>query len=477
MFKCPTHGNQHGWLTFFASFLLMVGSLQAQQAVPLESAKPLNLAAQYATDLNAVYTQCSATQTRYCLNGVWQISLFEKPISQLPAESSMGYVLVPSSWMHTDAFPIQGGKFDKGSWQGKDIWDGKPMSNFVNAWYRKQFKWPADVDVARTHLLIDRVTMNAQVYFNGKLLGDLNEWDAPRQFDVTHLIRKDQINEVLVSVNAVPEGDVNLFLGAEQTMQVKSKAQLRGLTGDVSLVCDQPSSVELQDTFIQTSVRKKQITVNVDLVSQAPMSGRFQVEIRDATGKIVKTFAGQHTLTKGSQTITVSDTWDNPTYWNQSNPYLYSATVRISQDDQLLVESLPITFGFRELWVDGREILLNGNPIYFRAFHHAPHESLVSSSAARTIRKIKLYRNAGFNTIQFGSEGIRRRGHAAQQYQQVLELADNQGLFVLMPVLPVYSVDWSSPQEQKIWQRNTSALITKHRNHPSLVAWSLNFNF
>lgn len=441
----------------------------------------VDLGKDYSSSLSESYRLENTQRTTYSLNGVWKIGLTETITDVPPAEDGFGYVLVPSSWVHTTEFPITGSShFEPGNWSGADQWGGKKLAEYPSAWYVREFDSPAVPSGQQVFLKLDRVTIGGTVILNGKEVGQLTEREDVRWNITEFLEPAGRPNVLQVRVDALLSKNVKAYLGGDETVIKKAKAQLRGITGDVWLQIE-PAGPILQNLFITTSTRQKTITFQADLegAPQASTSVDFIVNVFDeATGEKVKQFSkSEIMLSSETSSLSMTHPWEDAKQWDTDTPHLYTAVAKLQSGKTLMDEVFPEIFGFREVWIEGRDIVLNGKPLHLFSYHSHAHDTFVNAS--RNVAEAEMHdmTAVGFNSIQLGSEGTFSDGRSAQYYHEVLDLTDRKGLPVIMPVYPVYAYGWDDPEQQERWTQHMQALVKRYRNHPSLIVYGMNFNY
>jgi beta-galactosidase len=168
-------------------------------------------------------------------------------------------------------------------------------------------------------------------------------------------------------VATVEPGDVIVMMGVApgQNWTAKRQVESGGLVGNVTLQ-RRPRGAHVSDVFVQPSTRQKQLVVDFGL-SGVTQDGPIELvaSLRDEQGKEEKRFTQTvNVKAAASQRVQVAWPWDNPRLWDVDQPNLYNlhlATRGAGVDDE------PVTkFGFREVWVQGRQVFLNGTPFRIR---------------------------------------------------------------------------------------------------------------
>ena len=451
------------------SVLLLTGVSHAAK-LPYDKPSP--------ADLSGNFRMSNECNTNLYLNGIWEIAPTLKIQSKMPTDSEFYPVPVPSSWMFAADFPIASPRFKRGSWGGACTYDGKNLHDFEGAWYRRDFIPPAVRPGQELLLAVDRVTISGTVYLNGEKLGACME-RRPGLWNITDRVKKSAVNRLVIRVDAAITGEEKMFLGAEMTANVKQKATLRGITQDVRLVI-RPAGVRVDDLFVKTSTRKQKISFELRVANPQKIRGTLSAEFLIhpyQKNEVAKSFPAELNLSgEAMQVFRFSFPWAEAHLWEPDDPFLYQAEVLLERDGKRVEHSLPRRFGFREVWIDGREMMLNGRPFRLITLPAANRDAFVTAAKNHLLPFLNLYRKAGFNTLMISNEYAWRVGGCAQFYEDLFDEADRTGWLVILPLGRVYDINWNSPVQRAEWLRMNRELMERYRNSPSLLFWSMNFN-
>jgi hypothetical protein len=146
--------------------------------------------------------------------------------------------------------------------------------------------------------------------------------------------------------------------------------------------------------------------------------------------------------------------------WDLDKPNLY--TVQLSATGAGLDDEYSQKFGFREFWIQGRNIYLNGIPIRLRPQTMPQEWSPVSGTREYVEGAIKGLRASGFNIGEMWPGSSERRGQ--NSFHHVFyDAADRLG-FPLMgsagnigDYIGWGQGDWKSPAAKAEWERLTRA--------------------
>ncbi|AHF94161.1 hypothetical protein OPIT5_06995 [Opitutaceae bacterium TAV5] len=261
-----------------------------------------------------------------------------------------------------------------------------------------------------------------------------------------------------------------------------------GLSGLVRFEL-RPLAGEITGVFARPSVREKTLHVDVEalLPSPAAEASRVRVEILDPAGEGARSGPLPPPVVRplsGPAPTTVSLPWPAPRLWELGDGYLYVLRVTLLDSAGRPVhEAAPVSFGFREVWVEGREIMLNGHAVHLR----------MAPVIFPQYPSILFWEGVGFNAFQwhpnssswFVDKGRRslivpdsdNPGMRAIR-PDVIEQADRRGLAMLMPAPNVSLVRTAMSKEEGIraYERECRLWFAHIRNHPSILMWFPSMN-
>ena len=190
--------------------------------------------------------------------------------------------------------------------------------------------------------------------------------------------------------------------------------------------------------------------------------------IYDATGNPVARAEAQELFFDGTTTARL--TLQNPRLWSPESPELYTAVVSVKEYGELLDE-YTTRFGVRTIeFSPEKGFLLNGVPRKFKGvcLHHdlGPLGAAVNKAALR--RQLLIMK-------EMGCDAIRTAHNIPAPWQ--MELCDEVGLMVMAESFDEWAIakckngynlffdEWA--------EKDLVNLIRCHRNHPSIVIWSI----
>lgn len=408
------------------------------------------------------------------LNGLWR---FLPGTIPNPQERHKGWVRVPASWQATSG----PGVVARGTG-----WDQVNLKELPAAVYERSIEVPQSWDGRAIVLRLDRVSTDAVVFIDDQRAGEV-KWPAG-EVDLTSLVKTGKKHTLRVDVFATQhDAEVMEFMESMdlQVSRRKSTLETRGLTGDVVLL-SRPRGTHLTDVVIETSVRKKQLGLDLEL-SDVAITGPAQVraEVLDPTsGTVIRTFnATVPLLAQATQRVRTAWDWADPELWEIGQPNLYNLRLTITQGNSVRDSQL-LTFGFREFWTEGRQFILNGVPLRLRPFIAPNGYSSFDGIPQTAEGRLAGLQKAGFNFVEIWPNDISRRG-SDHTFDVWYRAADKLG-FLISGVLPSVNnaiVDtsgrpiWNTERGKPVWQDRLTDHLRGRRNHPAVVMWAISGNF
>jgi beta-galactosidase len=156
--------------------------------------------------------------------------------------------------------------------------------------------------------------------------------------------------------------------------------------------------------------------------------------------------------------------------WSPEDPHRYRLLVRLRDRRGAVSEVVPLLVGFRRVEISGAELLLNGVAVPIagvnRHDHHPERGKALTADELR--EEVAAIKRAGMNAI--------RTAHYPPD-AALLDACDELGLWVLCEANLESHARWSElahdPGYQRAFVERVQRMVLTHRNHPSIIAWSL----
>ncbi len=398
----------------------------------------------------------------------------------LYSDGQSGRYLLGGTWLYradaTDVGLAEGwwrNVASTGGWTTTTIPNAYNAGDFSQAsmdgsvgWYRRDFTLPAGafasyVPIASRYWIIrfESVNYRATVWLNGHEIGSHAGAYVPWELDLTGL--RAGVNRLVVRVdNRRTAADLPPGPGGGWW-------NYGGILREVYLRAVQTADLE------QVQIR------TLHACSSCAASIEEQVIVRNVTGSRQKVGLsgtyGKARIDFGSATIAPHATWTanasvripHPSLWAPGHPYLYSATLTLSDSRGRRLGGYFTYSGIRTIAVKDGHLELNGRLLNLRGVDL--HEQTLQTGAAMTPAQ-----DAQLITWvqQLGATVIRAHYPVGPEIE---EMADRDGILIWSEI-PVYQVQ-SQYLDQPAWVARADAMlednILSNENHPSVLLWSI----
>lgn len=332
------------------------------------------------------------------------------------------------------------------------------------AWYKRQVDVPADWAGKRVYLRISAVHRYASVWVNGKFLGEHIGYLSPFEYDITDLAAPSTTASVAVRVDSVQRWDVDTMLGAFDIIDYMD-TYWGGIYGHVSI--EARNAAYLEDLFVEPRVNPASCRVSATVKGEVPEGATVRLELLDQRGQTVGT-AVSHDAVASARIAAVNLDCPDAKLWTPDTPNLYVTRLSLMQGDWV-IDVQEARFGFRQIVLEGRRILLNGQPYFLRGYGDDsiyPETMTAPSDEAWYRKKIALAKEFGFNHV---------RHHSHILPPEYFDVCDELGMLV-SPELPIgYQpfYDKAKGPALELYKTEWAAAIRNLRNHPSIFDWCM----
>jgi beta-galactosidase/beta-glucuronidase len=464
--------NRNRWPVAWIAGLALVAGQQTASAQRADTSLPSGVKAVW--DLDKAYRESTATRQRVCLNGLWRWQP-ARETSDTPPSEKWGYFKVPGFWPGATSYDQE----DCQTLYGDPSWKNADLRGITAAWYQREITVPDNWSGRRIVLGVEYLNSYAAVYVDGKKAGE-GRFPAG-EVDVTDVCRPGSKHVLSLLVVALPLKGVMLsYSDTNAAKAVQGSVSRRGLCGDVYLV-SVGKAAHLSNLKIDTSVRKGEITVRAGL-DGLTTERRYTLRVSiTESGNSVREFTSApfkaSDLKEGK--IAVTEKWRPEKLWDIHTPqHVLNAHVSlVDADGKVLDIAYPVHFGFREMWIDGRDFYLNGTRIYLSA---VPLDNALlgarTATYESTVETLKRLRSFGINFVYTHNYGCQPGSHVS--YEEILKTADDAGMLVAFSQPHFGHYDWKAPNADQAngYAKHAEFYVRVAQNHPSVVAYSMSHN-
>ena len=406
------------------------------------------------------------------LNGEWQLKVVkgvessEKGKLSVPAaDDSWGKIPVPGCW--------------------ESLWEGngtsgmakcfsKPRYNYpdsLTGYYRTSFVIPKEWKDQQVIIRFDGVLRGYDLWLNDQYVGTWESGYNTCLFDLTPYLSK------------------RAFKGEQQQLAMRVYSHFKGYEFDCfddwapmgifrNVTLFPVPKIHLSDLTVTTKMNGE-VTVKTEVAN----ANRFtSVECRvDSVELLSVASLGESEQARAATAIegseegsavanstlyTLHSKLNNPRLWTAETPYLYTLRVRVKEKNKVL-QTFTQKIGIRETSIEGNILKLNGQPIKLRGVnaHSTDPYTVKVISDSLTLKDMKMMKEASVNYM--------RLSHYPRE-PRFFELADSLGFYLIDEIPFGFGEKFSSNRKyQDILKTRALATVTRDKNHPSVLVWSV----
>jgi beta-galactosidase len=344
------------------------------------------------------------------------------------------------------------------------------FKEITQGWYRREVTVPPELSGKCFYLVFEGAATIADVYLNGKHLGQHRGAYTRFVLDATEYLHTGK-NALTVRVDNDPKDYGDCLPSRNGLYTVWG-----GLYRKVWLVATDPLHIDPTDygspgiyiTPKNISASKADLSIKILLRNASTQTQNAEVcaTLLDPEGLALKTMTQKCVIaSKQREAIELTGSLTNPRLWSPGVPNLYHVKVEVRRDGKV-VDQLTQPTGFRNLAFEkatGR-VMLNGKPIILAgADLHQEIESKASAMSDDDFRADYAFmQDLGFNFVR-----LSHYPRAQLEY----DLCDRMGFFCWTENghSNMENEDKPGPTADQI----TTEMVKQNYNHPSIAVWSV----
>ena len=391
------------------------------------------------------------------LGGTWNFVVQPAPRFWEPETASLGStgaIQVPGEWA------MQGYTVPKGGAAG----------------YWRTVEIPGDWEAKQIKLKCDAAFSLAEVWVNGKKVGQYEGGFTPFEFDITQEVEAGKSAAIALRIEQdTAAADLSSMINYAQH-------DLGGITRKIYLFA--VPAVNLYRLHAETRFDSRfqdatlHLTLGVANQSQSTVEGtELRLRLTDPEGKSVTLHPDSihlPALRAGEDRVQGLDIpVTKPQHWENEHPWLYKLTAELVANGSVL-ETAERRIGFRQIEIRGNQLILNGQPIKLHGVER--HET--NPARGRSLLPgmwsldAKLLHEANMNYVFTSHYPVP---------EEFLDACDEVGLLVTEEMPSVW-VGWQNgtgdapkgstdPRYYQTMATIDATAIEKDRSHPSIVFW------
>ncbi len=354
-------------------------------------------------------------------------------------------------------------------WGWEDAQDGK---NYYRGpgWYRLDLNVGIPKAGKRYFLRFEAAGSVADVYLNGKLIGQHRGAFGAFCFEVTKNLSSTGTNIVAVRVSNAPEpdiaplsGDFDIFGGLYRPVYLITTDEI-----DFTLTDHASDGVVWYQTYVNDEEAVLDVTSWISNTTKKSENLVLSAFVVENSGKIISKFDKPISVTpEVTAPYSIRLVVSKPHLWNgRQDPFLYKAVTKLQTKDGVVLDEIEQPIGLRYYRVDpDKGFFLNGKPYHLHGVNRHQDRPNKGWAISKTDMRedIELVKEIGCTVIRCA-----HYEHSSYFYS----LCDTAGILVWAELPQVNEINPSS-QFEETSRNQLLDLIRQNVNHPSIFVWSL----
>ncbi|WP_204120561.1 MULTISPECIES: glycoside hydrolase family 2 TIM barrel-domain containing protein [Levilactobacillus] len=338
--------------------------------------------------------------------------------------------------------------------------------NTVGA-YVKHFTLNSELEDQRVSIEFDGVEQAMYLWLNGHFVGYAEDSFSRAEFDLTPYLQDgDNVLAVEVFKHStaafLEDQDMFRFSGIFRSVRLVAKPALH--------VEDMTIQSGVDDAFTTGNFK-----LNLKLSAADQLMGSVHVSLADDSGQPLWTAEAA-----ASAELDLATTVNHVHLWNHHDPYLYQLQIELRDATGKLVEVVPYQVGFRRIELKDKIMQLNGQRLVINGVnrHEWDAHRGRAVTAADMAHDMQVFHDNHINAV--------RTCHYPDQ-DAWYHLCDRNGIYMMAEnnlethgtwqkmgaVEPSYNVPGSLPQWQLAVLDRAKSNYEMFKNHPAVLFWSL----
>lgn len=302
-----------------------------------------------------------------------------------------------------------------------------------------------------------------RVYLGGKLVGyadDSRQWN---EFLLSPYLKYGKENTLIVEALKHPVGalleDSSIAVGLNGTPYILFRNDPE--ISDLGITADYDAAFGAGT-----------LTIDVTIFNSR-RKGRYYVEVEllDHKGHQIDRMGRWVIFEKSSEEKTdLSRTWPGVSPWSAERPVLYTAIVRLRNENMDVEEVVGANFGFRRIEMSDGKLLVNGKPITLRGVTYGLEHTEGNTGRQQMEKALQAMKLNGVNAV--------RTTRFSPMDPYFYSLCDRYGLYVvadanLTPASSGRRVVATEQDMIPLFEKRVENLYGSLRNFTSIIIWSL----
>ena len=317
-------------------------------------------------------------------------------------------------------------------------------------WYKRSFDFTKTNAANKVYLYFGAVNYEADVYLNGKKIGSHKGGFTTFNLEVPDAVLKTTGNYLVVKVDNTRH--------KEEVPTVNTDWwNYGGITRDVQLI-------EVPAAFIQDYSLHIKKGASLKTTKNIPVEGWVQLNEWQGTKDVVVEIPElkiKKTFPVTGNKVAVQFNLPAVQLWSPQTPKLYTIVINTNTD------RIDDKMGFRTIEVMGKQVLLNGKPLFMRGIcmhEEIPQQIRRAHSRQDALQLLGWAKELGCNMV--------RLAHYPHN-ENMARTADSLGILVWSEIPVYWTIDFTSTEVFEKARGQLTEMITRDHNRASIIIWSV----
>lgn len=324
------------------------------------------------------------------------------------------------------------------------------------AWYQKEVTVPSDWKGQQLGLFLERCHWESRVWVDQSEAGMQNSLGTPHQYDLTRLLTPGKHRITICIDNRIKDFDPGVN---SHSISDHTQSNWNGIVGQMYL--EAKPLVQMTSIQVFPDVPNKQIAVRVTMNN--PKGKTLPVTLSLSVSNLKRTLSSSFKLLEGEQTKEfLLPMGDDFKLWSEFHPEVYTleANLKVAKTS----DTRSTTFGMRTFNVVGKQISINGKPVFLRGTLECaifPKTGYPATDEASWLRIFKICKAHGLNHVRF---------HSWCPPEAAFDAADQSGIY-----LQVECSSWANQSTtvgdgkgfDTYLYEESKRMVQAYGNHPS----------
>lgn len=326
------------------------------------------------------------------------------------------------------------------------------------AWYQKEVVIPENWNGESVGLFLERCHWESRLWVDDQEAGMQNSLGTPHKYDLTRMLTPGKHRITICVDNRVKEIDPGIN---SHSISDHTQSNWNGIVGQMFL--EARPMVHIQNVQVFPDIQTNRITVKISVLNPPAQTGSVKIglKVKETGKKVSENFV----LEEGENIVSLTlEMGSKVKLWSEFHPRRYSLSVNLQDNASGKTDGVVTTFGMREIKTVGKQMQINGKPLYLRGTLECaifPKTGYPSTDVNEWLRIFQVARDHGLNHFRF---------HSWCPPKAAFEAADQLGFY-----LHVECSSWANqstslgdgkPFDTYLYEESRR-MIEEYGNHPS----------